>query len=296
MVEKIRRIYILHQPHEGRVAAQGAHVLLAEGQAVKDVAQVAAHDRRLADGPEIARAFQRAFQVVEEGYNHLARRGGRALDQIERRRRRPGRLHPFVGDEQHRLGQVERGVGGVDGEGDDGVGQRHLVVVEPRALRPEQDRVRLAGAGGGLPHGTVRRLHPLVLPALARRRGPHELAVGHRRLQGVEHGCGVEQVQRTGGGGLGRLTVRADPRPTAPRCHETEVRQAEVGHGARAHADVHGELRAHEDDRGTTGTIGLGAVGAGARHARESADETPRRRRRRNGDASKSLIPFRRVI
>ncbi len=54
------------------------------------------------------------------------------------------RLEPLVAAQEHRLRQVERGVGGVRGKGDDRLGDRHLVIVESGALGAEQDGVPLA--------------------------------------------------------------------------------------------------------------------------------------------------------
>ena len=49
-------------------------------------------------------------------------------------------LRPFIGDQDHRLGEVERAEFGIDRHGDDRAGERDIVGFEPRSLRPEQDR------------------------------------------------------------------------------------------------------------------------------------------------------------
>ncbi len=69
-----------------------------------------------------------------------------------RRRDRPGVGHrqdalfrreagepPLVAEEQHRLGEVERGEGRVDRKVQDLVGERQVLVVEPGPLAAEED-------------------------------------------------------------------------------------------------------------------------------------------------------------
>ena len=68
-------------------------------------------------------------------------------------------LEPFVGDDHHRLRQIERGEGRIDRQGDDAIGERDLVVLEPVALAAEHD-------GDGLAGGDARRhLRPRLPPA-----------------------------------------------------------------------------------------------------------------------------------
>jgi hypothetical protein len=38
-------------------------------------------------------------------------------------------------------------------------------------------------------------------------------------------------------------------RPTVPRCDQSQVKQAAVGHRSGAGTDIIGQLRAHQDDR-----------------------------------------------
>ncbi len=56
------------------------------------------------------------------------------------------------------------------------------------------------------------------------------------------------------GGGNARLLVR----PAVARRDEAQVIEAEVGHGARHHADVVGELRLHQQHRGRLALAGKG--------------------------------------
>ena len=55
------------------------------------------------------------------------------------------RLEPLVAADEHRLGEVQRGVGGVGRKGDDRIGDRDLVVVEAGSLGAEQDAPLFAG-------------------------------------------------------------------------------------------------------------------------------------------------------
>ena len=69
----------------------------------------------------------------------------RRSDRHGERQRAAGReLEPFVGDDHHRLGEIERGEGRIDRQGDDPVGERDLVVFQPDALAAEQDADGLA--------------------------------------------------------------------------------------------------------------------------------------------------------
>ena len=48
-------------------------------------------------------------------------------------------LEPFVGDDHHRLRQIERGEGRIDRQRQDAIGERDLVVLKPVALAAEDD-------------------------------------------------------------------------------------------------------------------------------------------------------------
>ena len=60
-------------------------------------------------------------------------------------------LEPFIAADENRLGEVERGVGRARRKGDDRVGERDFVIVQPGALRPEQDSALLAAAAAVAP-------------------------------------------------------------------------------------------------------------------------------------------------
>ena len=54
-------------------------------------------------------------------------------------------LEPFIGDDHHRLRQIERGEGRIDRQGENAVGKRDFVVFQPVALAAEDDGDVFAG-------------------------------------------------------------------------------------------------------------------------------------------------------
>ncbi|MEH2475941.1 hypothetical protein V1284_007385 [Nitrobacteraceae bacterium AZCC 2299] len=201
-----------------------------------------------------------ANQVVEERL-HLVLRG--ALGALRHREGQSvlGRqLEPLVADQQHRLGEVQRGEAGIDREGDDAIGQRHLFVEQAVALAAEQDGD--GAAGGDLPgnflRGGFRRDHRLGLVMGTGGGGEQQRTVGHCLLDGVEQFDLVEDVIGTGGGAAGM-----DVGPAVARIDDAQPGQPEITHGARGHADVLAELRLDQnDDRAVELAGGLGVVGA----------------------------------
>ena len=87
-------------------------------------------------------------------------------------------LRPFVGAQDHRLGEIERGELRVDRHGDDRAGERDIVGIEPRALWPEH-QCRAAGPAVDLLRRLLGREHRLGDPALAHRGGIDIGAIGH---------------------------------------------------------------------------------------------------------------------
>ena len=162
-----------------------------------------------------------------------------------------GDAKPFVADQQHGLGQIQRGVGGVDGEGDDGVGARNLVAVHAGALRPEQNAglAQIGDQRRRLVHGDGGAFHALALAAFARGGRPHEIEIGGGLLQRLIELGALQQMHGAGGGGERALAQRPGTRPAVARVHQPQIGEAKIGHGAGAHANVHRQLRAHENDR-----------------------------------------------
>ena len=99
----------------------------------------------LSGGIEVHR-LQLGLEVVEERQRPSPAAPGGERRSPANGSAPPGRaLAPLIGDQQHRLGEVEGGESRVDREGDDGVGERDLVVLEPGPLPPEQDADPLPG-------------------------------------------------------------------------------------------------------------------------------------------------------
>ena len=173
-------------------------------------------------------------------------------------------LGPFVGDDHHGLRQIERREGGIDRQGEDAVGKRDLVILEPVALTAEHD-------GDGFAGGNLRRHqgcrlgradHGLGLVVRAGGCRDDEGAIGDRLFQAVEQGGTVENAV-----GAGRHHARLVVRPALPRRYQPKPRQAEIRHGARSGTDILAELRLdQDDDRPGPFLPFLRLIGPGARH------------------------------
>ena len=83
--------------------------------------------------------------------------------------------------------------------------------------------------------------HRLAQVALARGRCRQPIEVADRCVEGREVRRIVDDVV-----GAGRGDPRLLVRPAVARRDEAQIVEAEVGHGARHHADVVGELRLHQ--------------------------------------------------
>ena len=160
---------------------------------------------------------------------------------------RPGQrlgLGPFVGDDHHRLREVERPELGIDRHRHDRAGERHVVGVEPRPLRPEQDRRPFRRA----PHRRRRLLgrhHGLGHSALAHGGGIDVRAVRHRVGDAAEYPRLRQHDVRPA-----RRRPRVRVGPAVARGDEPKLAQPEIEHRARGLADILAQLRADQDDRG----------------------------------------------
>ena len=220
---------------------------------------------RLSAGRKIFDLLQLALEIGEEGEQLLACRRRRLLRHRERQCAAGRELAPLVGDDQHRLRQIERGEGRIDRQRDDAVGERDLVVLEPVALAPEHHADGLAGRD--LRRHQLRRLlrrhHRLGLVVRPRRGGEHEGQVGDRRLDA----CRTARPRRARGRRR-RPRPRRAVGPAVARLDQPQPRQAEIRHGARRRADIVAELRLDQDHhRRRRLDPALGLVGAGAGHA-----------------------------
>jgi len=180
---------------------------------------------------------------------HLMLRGALgALRHGVRQRARGRALEPFVADQQHGLGEVERGKTRIDREGDDPVGEPDLLVGQAPALAAEQDAAPAAARDvpGDLAGCGLRPDHGLGLVVGARRGGEQQVEVGDRLLHRVEQFDLFQNVVCAGRGALG-----GDVGPAVPGVDDAQAAQGKVAHGARGHADVLAELRLDQDDDGT---------------------------------------------
>src|SRR5439155_25807882 len=105
----------------------------------KNVAQIDQHGLALFPGPQELDLVEFTDQIVEEGLHLMLRRRLRALRHRERQAAAGRKLEPFIAGQEHRLRQIERGKARIDRKGDDAVGERDLLVLQPVALAAEQD-------------------------------------------------------------------------------------------------------------------------------------------------------------
>jgi len=157
---------------------------------------------------------------------------------------------PFPADDQHGLREVERGEVGVDRERHHRVGERDFVVLQPRALGAEQETDALAcgnrvARGGDRVLRTQDGLHHV---AVARTRGVDARKVANGGFERIEHARLFEHAV-----GARTCPRRARVGKIAARFDQAKVEKAAIEHGTRRRADVLGQLRAHQNDRGRAG-------------------------------------------
>ena len=83
------------------------------------------------------------------------------------------------------------------------------------------------------------------------------MEVADRRLDAGEDPRGVEQIGRARRRGIGDFAIFVGARPALAGIDEAQIVEAEIGHRARAHADVHRQLRANQNDRRSAAERGL---------------------------------------
>ena len=243
---------------------QGVHVLLGRVHAGKNVAQIDQHGLALLDRPQEFDPVEFAYEIFEERVDLVLRGALGAFRHREWQRARGRELEPFIAHQQHRLRQIERGKTRVDRKGDDAVGERDLVVLQPGALPAEHDAGSSAASdmGGHFPRRALRRHHGFGLVMRAGGGGKQQIEVGHRRRNRIEQLGAVEDVIGAGGGALG-----GDVGPAVARLDDPQARECKIAHGARRHADVLAELRLDQNHNGAFEVVaGLGLVGARSGH------------------------------
>ena len=174
-----------------------------------------------------------------------AARGGR-LFSGERRRLGAPDQEQLVGEDQHRLGEVEGGLDGRAGDGDDGARQGQLLVVEAADLGAEDE-----GGGGvrrilGQPAGQLPGSeHGDAQAAVAGGGGAHHTA------EGPQGGVQARRRARRRRGWAGRPPRRPWPTSRGPApAPPGSGGEPHVGHGPGRRADIALFARADEDDRG----------------------------------------------
>ena len=228
-----------HGAHEGGLPA-------VQGRAEHDLAKRAHHALRTTgleeiDGPE------RSVPIGEQDLELFRRRRrGFAARWLERGRFAAARVPRLVDHDRHGLGQVERRVRGVGGDGDDRAARIELGVGEPAVLPSGHDRYR---ARGQVPHQLGRRLARAQGASLGRplpagqHKGGHAVGDGGlERGQDLDPGHEVSRVVRDplDAPGIEHLGVD-QPHPLDPEV----LRDA---HRARDVDDVLG-IDQHQDGR-----------------------------------------------
>ena len=197
-------------------AVERADILLTGLHARKNVAQVDDHGLALFRRAEELDFFELALEIGKERQQLLLGCPRGFVRRLKRQRTRGFQLEPFVADDEHGLGEIERGERGVDRQGEDAVGEPDLVVLQPVALAAEHDCDRLARRDPRrhLPHRLLGAHDGLRLIVLARGRGEHHSAVGNRALELLETLGTFEQEVGAGGGRQGaraqRILARVD--------------------------------------------------------------------------------------
>src|SRR3989440_7980242 len=245
-------------------AAERLDVLLRRLHARKNVAQVDLHRLALVRRSEEFDPLQLAFEVLEERKQLLARSGVGLARHIEGQLSAGRELEPLIGDDHHRLREIERGEGRIHRQGHDVVRQRDLVVFQAIALAPEHQADTLARRD--LRRSDLRRRgsigHRLCLVVRARGCGEHIIQVADRGLDRIEHLHIVKDAVRAGRHHPGALG-----RPAFARVDEAQARQPEIRHCARRRADIVRKLRLDQDHaRARPLHPGLGLVGPGTQH------------------------------
>ena len=184
-----------------------------------------------------------------------------------RDRKAAERLAPLVGDQLHRLRQVERAVARVGGDREAGVARVHVLVRQAVALRAEHepDPLRRRGQGREQLARRVRRR-----PEIARR---------HRRRADV--GEAIERILEAGDDAgarqhVGRAARQGDRLGAALHVGETRRHQHEVGEAhhlqrARRRADIARVAGADEDEAGEVGRHAAAKIAVSHSAARPNA-------------------------
>ena len=168
------REHTAHRAHFQMVPARlGQHV--AQGQA----GGLGARRRE-----EVIARHQHGFELADHAFQFFLR--GRGKQVFDRRLGERFLFRPFIGAQDHRLSEIERGEFGIDRHGHDRAGQRHVLGLKARAFRPEDQR-RTPGIAVDRAGGFLGRHDRLGHAALAHGGGIDMGAIGNRFGQAFEH-------------------------------------------------------------------------------------------------------------
>src|SRR5690606_7957117 len=164
------------------------------------------------------------------------------------------RLQPFIPQQQHGLPKVQgREFGG--GNGDQGIAEADLVIVEARPFAAEQQggfqspARRIPQAPGGLGGGQ----HLARNVAVPRGGGQDQVVAGKARRRVVMQGGVRQDVRRARGQHLGAVVG-----PFEFGRDQPQLRQAEILHGAGGGARIFAHLGVGQHDGGRNGRDGHG--------------------------------------
>ena len=149
--------------------------------------------------------------------------------------------------------------------------RRDSSIVEPEAFAPEQD----AGALAGPRPRRAACAPPRPAPRTGLKPSRSRAVVAKTKLRSA---IAAARSSNTAAAvddmvGLARRGARLVVRPAVARIDQPEFRQAEIGHGARHHADILAELRLDEDDRRAVAASGrLRCAGIGGLRRPVSCD------------------------
>lgn len=154
------------------------------------------------------------------------------------------RLKQFAGHYLHGGSQVERGVILRRRDIPATIATLQRGIIEPAALRPEQDRHFPLREFSHAPiHPVPQRLRHRPQCAAAGAGTDNEAGVSYRLVQRVDHAHGVKYIERSGG-------ARTSHCPDfALRCDQDEMAEPHHPHGSGARADIAGMGRPDENYR-----------------------------------------------
>lgn len=222
------------------------------------IAQVELHPRRFGRRIEEARLLQPRLIMGRQRVD-LGMAGHFALvHRLRRLHPAPRRAPPLIGREQHALRKIDRREIGIDRHRNQRIGPRHILILQPGALRAEQHSAALPRCHPPrrIGHRLIGRKHWFGQIACPRGRGIDIGAILDRGGGAVVVQSGIQHPPRATGQRHGPLIG-----PAIARRNHAHPGEAEIPHGAGGSADILAHLRADQDEGG--------AVAGGILHGAE---------------------------